>query len=142
MGKTKSKKEDHKMKFHGFRSIAEYESECANIGFSTRRIPFHKGGRKYFVLITSSPKTPDGVDTWCLFTADETSEVMNGIISNGGRMAPKKHMRNGLDMDYLGKLAAHGYYPDSPEDGPTKPLSALTAFDFPIDANGQICFSF
>ena len=29
------------MQYNGFRSIREYESECARLGFTTRRVPFH-----------------------------------------------------------------------------------------------------
>lgn len=29
------------MEYHGFRSVREYESECARLGFTTRRVPFH-----------------------------------------------------------------------------------------------------
>ncbi len=103
------------MEFNGFRSIHEYEKECVRLGLTTRRIPFHKDGMKYFALITSGPKTATSIDTWHLFTADETSEVLDGIIS-GGMMDPAKYMRNGLDVNYLGKLTAHGYYPDTPEE--------------------------
>ena len=101
------------MEYHGFRSIKEYESECARVGFSTRRIPFHKGSKKYFALVTTPPGHPTGTSTegWTLFTADETAQVLDGIIS-GGMMDPAKYMRDGLDVNYLGKLAAHGYFPD------------------------------
>ena len=34
-------KEAHNMEYHGFRSVREYESECARLGFTTRRVPFH-----------------------------------------------------------------------------------------------------
>lgn len=101
------------MEYHGFRSIKEYESECARVGFSTRRIPFHKGSEKYFALVTTPPGHPTGTSTegWTLFTADESAQVLDGIIS-GGMMDPAKYMRDGLDVNYLGKLAAHGYFPD------------------------------
>ena len=101
------------MEYHGFRSIKEYESECARVGFSTRRIPFHKGSEKYFALVTTPPGHPTGtsIEGWTLFTADESAQVLDGIIS-GGMMDPAKYMRDGLDVNYLGKLAAHGYFPD------------------------------
>ena len=99
------------MEYHGFRSIKEYENECARVGFSTRRIPFHKGSEKYFALVTSPPKTGTSIEAWTLFTADETAVVLDGIIS-GGTMDPAKYMRDGLDVNYLVKLAAHGYYPE------------------------------
>ena len=99
------------MDYHGFRSVKEYEKECARVGFSTRRIPFHKGNEKYFALVTSPPKTGTSIEAWTLFTADETAVVLDGIIS-GGMMDPAKYMRDGLDVNYLGKLAAHGYYPE------------------------------
>ena len=91
------------MDYHGFRSVKEYEKECARVGFSTRRIPFHKGNEKYFALVTSPPKTGTSIEAWTLFTADETAVVLDGIIS-------------GVDANYLGKLAAHGYHLDSPEE--------------------------
>ena len=101
------------MEYHGFRSIKEYESECARVGFSTRRIPFHKGSEKYFALVTTPPGHPTGtsIEGWTLFTADESAQVLGGIIS-GGMMDPANYMRDGLDVNYLGKLAAHGYFPD------------------------------
>ena len=91
------------MDYHGFRSVKEYENECARVGFTTRRVPFRKGNEKYFALVTSPPKTATSVEAWTLFTADETAAVLDGVI-------------NGLDVNYLGKLAAHGYYPDIPEN--------------------------
>lgn len=103
------------MDYHGFRSLKEYESECARVGFSTRRVPFHKGNEKYFALVTSPQKTGTSIEAWTLFTADETAVVLDGIIS-GGTMDPAKYMRDGLDVNYLGKLAAHGYYPDNPDE--------------------------
>ena len=99
------------MDYHGFRSVKEYEKECARVGLSTRRIPFHKGNKKYFALVTSPPKTGTSIEAWTLFTADETAVVLDGIIS-GGMMDLAKYMRDGLDVNYLGKLAAHGYYPE------------------------------
>ena len=98
------------MEYHGFRSLKEYEKECVRAGLRTRRVPFCKGGNMYFALITTPPGHPTGtsVESWTLFTADETAAVMEGIIS-GGAMDPAKYMRDGLDVNYLGKLAAHGY---------------------------------
>ena len=37
--------------------------------------------------------------------------MLDGIIS-GGMMDPAQYMRDGLDVNYLVKLAAHGYYPE------------------------------
>lgn len=112
------------MEFRGFRSVREYERECARVGYATRRIPFHKGSEKYFALVTSPPGHPTGssVEAWTLFTADETAEVLDGIISGGAFMHAEDneygrgYMQNGVDVNYLGKLAAHGYYPDNPEE--------------------------
>lgn len=103
------------MDYHGFRSVNEYENECARVGFSTRRVPFRKGNEKYFALVTSPQKTGTSIEAWTLFAADETAVVLDGIIS-GGMMDPAKYMRDGLDVNYLGKLAAHGYYPDNSEE--------------------------
>ncbi len=92
------------MDYHGFRSVKEYENECARVGFTTRRLPFRReDGGKFFALVTNPPKTATSVEAWTLFTADETAVVLNGII-------------NGVDANYLGKLAAHGYHLDSPEE--------------------------
>ena len=80
------------MEYHGFRSIKEYENECARVGFTT----------------------------------DETAQVLDGVI-------------NGHDANYLGKLAAHGYRPDSPQEAPTP---APSAPEYPVGEGGQICFLF
>jgi len=103
------------MEYHGFCSVKEYENECARVGFSARRVPFRKGNEKYFVLVTTPLQTGASVEAWALFAADETAFVLDGIIS-GGMMDPAKYMRDGLDVNYLGKLSAFGYYPDSPEE--------------------------
>lgn len=87
------------MKFNGFRSISEYENECMRLGFSTKRYPFFKDGENFFVLVTEPPtKTPTSVKSWHLFSVDEKLELMDGVI-------------NGDDSNYLGKLAAAGYFP-------------------------------
>ncbi|NCE63041.1 hypothetical protein D1159_00245 [Pseudoflavonifractor sp. 524-17] len=126
------------MEYHGFRSIKEYEIECARVGFTTRRVPFRKNDEKYFALITTPPGHPTGtsVESWTLFTADESAQVLDGIIS-GGMMDPAKYMRDGLDVNDLGKLAAHGYRPDEPQDTPA-PASA--ALEYPVGEGGQIYF--
>lgn len=133
------------MEYHGFRSLSEYERECSRLAFKTRRVPFHDGdGGKFFALVTSCcPGHPTGssVESWTLFTADESVRVLDGIIS-GGTMDPARYMRNGLDVNYLGKLAAHGYYPVNVEDGTAEPVPAPTVPDFPTDASGQVCFLF
>lgn len=111
------------MEFRGFHSVREYEKVCASVGENTCRIPFHKGDEKYFILVLSLKQHTDrDVDEWILFTADETEFVMNGIISGGKFMHAEDneygrgYMQNGVDVNYLGKLAAHGYYPDDPEE--------------------------
>ena len=105
------------MKYAGSSSTSVYESECARTGFPTRRVPFHKGDEKFFVLITTPPGHPTGTscESWVLFTEDESTMLLEGVIS-GGVMDPAKYMRDGLDINYLGKLAASGYYPDFPEE--------------------------
>ena len=86
--------------FNGFRSLREYESECSRMGYTTQRIPFHKNGDSYFVLVTSPPhKLPTNVSSWTLFPADESSAILDGII-------------NGVYENFLGKLADHGFYPE------------------------------
>lgn len=86
------------MEYHGFRSISEYERECRKHDLSTERVPFLRGKDKIFVLITRPPKTATSVEAWTLFTADETAQLLDGVI-------------NGVNANYLGKLAAHGYFP-------------------------------
>mgnify|MGYP007070063828 CR=1 FL=1 len=39
------------MKFNGFRSVSEYETECARLGCHTERVPFHSGDERFFVLV-------------------------------------------------------------------------------------------
>lgn len=129
------------MEYQGFRSISEYERECARLSYNTRRVPFHdNNGGKFFALVTSCPGHPTGisVEAWTLFTADETARVLDGIIS-GGTMDPAKYLRDGLDVNYLGKLAAHGYYPDDPQDAPPPTPAAP---EYPEGEGGQICFLF
>ena len=109
------------MEYHGFCSVKEYENECARVGFTTRRVPFRDdSGNEFFALITSPPKTATSVESWTLFTADETRAVLDGVI-------------NGHDANYLGKLAAHGYHPDGPQEAP-----APAAPEYPADADGPI----
>lgn len=114
------------MNYHGFHSIKEYESECARLGFTTRRIPFHKDGDPFFALITTPPGHPTStsVESWTLFTADGTAQFLSGII-------------NGCNENYLGRLAAHGFHPDALQEAPPP-----AAPEYPADADGQICLLF
>ena len=116
------------MEYHGFRSIKEYENECARVGFTIRRVPFHKDGEPYFALITTPPGHPTGtsIESWTLFTADETAQVLDGVI-------------NGHDANYLGKLSAHGYRPCKLQDAPA-PAPAVP--EYPVGEGGQICLLF
>ena len=86
------------MMFNGFRTIAEYESECSKHGFATERVPCQRGDEQFFVLITRPRQgtLSTCIHTWHLFTADESAELLDGVI-------------NGVDANYLGKLAAHGF---------------------------------
>lgn len=85
------------MEFNGFRSIAEYESECKRLGYVTERVPFSREGKEYFALITGlAAPSASAIKTWHLFPADESAELLDGVI-------------NGNDANYLGKLAAHGF---------------------------------
>ena len=43
---------------------------------------------------------------------------------------------NGHDANYLGKLSAHGYRPDNPQEAPS------AAPEYPVGEGGQICFLF
>ena len=72
------------MEYHGFRSVREYESECARLGFTTRRVPFHhESGAACFALITAPPGHPTGtsIESWTLFDADETRQLLDGVIN-------------------------------------------------------------
>lgn len=87
------------MRFNGFRSIAEFESECRKCGQPTVRIPFVRGDEKFFVLISDlEHRTATSVAAWHLFTEDEEQNPLNGVI-------------NGWESNFLGKLAAQGYSP-------------------------------
>lgn len=85
------------VEYHGYRSVREYERECARVGFQTRRVPFQKGGETYFVLITSPPRSGSSIEAWALFTIDENLLIMEGVI-------------NGFEGNYLDKLADNGYH--------------------------------
>ena len=91
------------MQFHGFSSIAAYERECARTGFTTERQTYHDGsGNAYMLLITRHAQPSNtSVDTWHLFTADETREVLSGIIRQTGPSA-------------AAQLAQSGYFSDDP----------------------------
>lgn len=78
------------------------------------------------------------MESWTLFTADESARLLDGIISVG-TMDPAKYLRDGVDVNYLGKLAAHGYRPDEPQQAPAP---APTVPEYPTAADGQICFLF
>lgn len=123
------------MEYHGFRSVREYESECARLGFTTRRVPFHhESGAAYFALITAPPGHPTGtsIESWTLFDAGETRQLLDGVINSHG-------------ANYLGKLSAHGYRPDGPDaaavlqDAPQPTQHPAAQL---IDDSGQFCFLF
>ncbi len=103
------------MEYHGFRSIPEYERECRKHDLSTERVPFQRSGEKFFVLITRPPKTATSVEAWTLFTADETKQLLDGVI-------------NGVNANYLGKLAAHGYFPENGQNIAPQPNEQLCLF--------------
>lgn len=109
------------MQYRGFPALSAYEAECARLGFTTRRDPFHKNGAAYFALVTAPPGHPTGtsVESWALFSADETQQLLDGVI-------------NGRSENYLGKLAVHGYLP-APTDAAPAPEQSL--FD---DGFGQL----
>ena len=94
------------MQFHGFATIAEYERECARVGFTTERQSYHDAdGKGYMLLITRlAQPSSTSVDTWHLFTADETREVLSGVIRQGTSAA--------------GQLAQSGYFSDDPAAAP------------------------
>ena len=111
--------------------VREYESECARLGFTTRRVPFHhESGAACFALITAPPGHPTGtsIESWTLFDADETRQLLDGVI-------------NGHGANYLGKLAAHGYRPDEPAAAADPQPIPQPAAQL-IDDSGQFCFLF
>ena len=113
------------MDFNGFSSVSAYEAECRRIGFTTERIPYRHGDQDCFLLITNPPPTPTSVSSWHLFTADESEELLNGIIS-GGSMDPQKYMRGGVDVNLTGKLTANGFFPAD------QPCPASKVIPFPL----------
>lgn len=48
-------------------------------------------------------------------------------------MSPDAYLKNSLDVNYVGKLTASGYYPDSPQEAPV-----IIAPEYPATADGQI----
>ena len=87
------------MGFHGLASVGEYEAAARSHGLRTRRIPFHRGRESFFALVTESAKSrPGAVKIWTLMTADESREIMSGVI-------------DGQYSSYIGKLTKAGYYP-------------------------------
>lgn len=71
-----------------------------------------QNGEAYFFLVTSPPGHPTGtsVESWTLFSADETRQLLDGV-------------NNGVPENYLGKLAAHGCLPAPVEKAPEQILS-------------------
>ena len=104
------------MQFRGFSSIAEYERECERHGLHTERRAYHKGEAGYMLMLTYS-KT--GITTWHLFTADESAEVLSGIVPDAAWLARS----GGVDRNFSGLLADCGYIPDDPpaEEGSDAP---------------------
>lgn len=110
------------MQFNGFPSISAYESECARLGFITERRSFHNAdGNGFMLLITrSTTSSSTSVDTWHLFTADETREVLSGIIQQTGPSA-------------TAQLAQSGYFSDAPAEDAPAPAVEL----YPEDTGGD-----
>lgn len=109
------------MQFNGFASIAAYERECARVGFTTERQTCHKNGEDFLLLITrSTTASSTSVDTWHLFTADETREVLSGIIRQTGPSA-------------AAQLAQSGYFSDTPAEDVPAPAVEL----YPEDTDGD-----
>jgi len=107
------------MQFHGFASIAEYERETARFDRTTERQIWHKDGEDYLLLITrANHPSPAEVNTWYLFTADETREVLSGIIPN----AEWLERTGGVDRNFTGLLAENGYFRDTPADAAPAPV--------------------
>lgn len=92
------------MEFNGFRSISEYESECGRLGYITQRVPFHRDGAEYFALVTGlASQSSTSCQTWHLFTADESAEVLGGVI-----------LQHGADLRE--QLSAHGFTQESAQE--------------------------
>ena len=98
------------MEFNGFRSISEYESECRRLGYTTQRIPFHRDGAEYFALVTGlAAQSSSSCQSWHLFTADESTEILDGVIFPCERVHPLtgEILPPGKTLDQ--QLAAHGF---------------------------------
>jgi hypothetical protein len=128
------------MEFRGFRSVSEYEKECVRLGYSARRIPFHGPEGACFILLTAVPGHPTGtsIQEWDLFTADESKLILDGVVSGGlfFKAYADEHgpgfIQNGVDVNFLGKLYSHGYYPDNFEDVRAIAQGEPVGLDHPI----------
>lgn len=138
------------MQYSGFPSISAYEKECARLGYTTRRIPFTGPAGECFALVTAPPGHPTGtsIEAWSLIDMAETTELLDGVISGGtffhaqpmvinGKLETGYLDENGVDKNWLGKLAAHGYFPTCPQAAP-----APSEPEYPVGEGGQICFPF
>ena len=92
--------------FNGFPTLADYERECARAGLATERRTFYKDGAPFTALITSAA---GGVPSWHLFSADESDELLSGIVPDAAWM----QRTGGTDRNFIGLLAQHGYFPDA-----------------------------
>ena len=100
------------MEFNGFRSIAEYESECKRFGYATQRVPFQRDGVEYFALVTTPPNpTSDHCDSWHLFTADENVEVLQGVFFPNARLNPVTRKTVPPSRSIEQQLADFGFVP-------------------------------
>ena len=90
--------------FRGFHSLKEYEKECKRVGYSTRRVPFQKDGKEYFVFVISPPKkTITSVEGWYLFEKEDEDYLLDCVIG----LCPQ---------NYIGKLAQNGFHPCDPDE--------------------------
>ena len=114
-----------KTQFQGFCSVSDFERECSRIGYRTKRVPFYRQGstETFFALITDGP-TATSIKSWNLLTGDETAHILSGVMM-------KSLLFPEADIDYTGKLAIYGFFPDAP---------APIAPEYPTADDGQICF--
>lgn len=98
--------------FNGFATLADYERECNRCGMKVERRGYHKDGAPYVLVIT---RAASGVPSWHLLAADESTELLSGIVPDAEWM----RRTGGEDRNFSGVLSTHGYIPDdAPVDDP------------------------
>ena len=106
-------------KYKGYRTIREYEADCAEAGHFAERVPFHRENERFFVLRVGQKNPVPGsryAVEWNLFSENEREWLLNGADLREADGSPAKGaMIGGENVNFLGVLAAYGYFPDDPE---------------------------